>query len=85
VVTDLCIMEPDPQTKELTVTSLHPGVSREQVQAATAWPIRFAVQVRQTPPPAPAEMENLRDLERRTAIAHQRSVTPAPSGPARLD
>src|SRR6188768_2597604 len=25
VVTDLCIMEPDPQSKELTVTGLHPG------------------------------------------------------------
>ena len=85
VVTDLCIMEPDPQTKELTVTSLHPGVTRDQVQAATAWPIRFAAQVRQTPPPAPEELENLRDLERRTAIAHQRSVNLAPSGPPRMD
>jgi glutaconate CoA-transferase subunit B len=55
------------------------------VQAATAWPIRFAAHVRQTPPPAPEEMENLRDLERRTAIAHQRSVSPASSGPSRMD
>ncbi len=27
VITDLCVMEPDPQTKELTVTTLHPGVT----------------------------------------------------------
>ncbi|NEK65963.1 MAG: CoA-transferase subunit beta, partial [Xanthomonas perforans] len=25
VVTDLCVMEPDPVTRELTVTALHPG------------------------------------------------------------
>ena len=31
VITDLCIMEPDPMTKELTVTSLHPRRQREQV------------------------------------------------------
>jgi glutaconate CoA-transferase, subunit B len=85
VVTDLCIMEPDPQTKELTVTSLHSGVTREQVRAATAWPIRFAAQVQVTPPPTPAELDNLRDLERRTAIAHQRSVSPASSGRSRMD
>ena len=30
VITDLCIMEPDPETKELTVTSLHPGVSKRR-------------------------------------------------------
>jgi glutaconate CoA-transferase subunit B len=85
VVTDLCIMEPDPQTKELTVTSLHPGVAREQVQAATAWPVRFAAQVHQTSPPTPAELENLRDLERRTAIAHQRSVASGSSSRPRRD
>jgi glutaconate CoA-transferase subunit B len=89
VVTDLCIMQPDPQSKELTVTSLHPGVTREQVQAQTGWPIRFAEEVRQTPPPTPSEMEKLRDLERRTAIAHQRvvgvSTAGKPAGPARMD
>ena len=42
VITDLCILEPDPVTRELTVTSLHPGVDREQVTAATGWPVRFA-------------------------------------------
>src|SRR5947209_16115343 len=37
VVTDLCIMRPDPETRELTVTSLHPRVTREQVQSNTGW------------------------------------------------
>src|ERR687884_1706587 len=42
VVTDLCLMRPDPETKELTVVSLHPGVTRDQVQANTGWQLRFA-------------------------------------------
>jgi len=55
------------------------------VRAAAAWPLRFTAQVRQTAPPAAGEMEKLRDLERRTAIAHQRSVAPASSRPPRMD
>lgn len=70
VITDLCIMEPDPASKELTVTSLHRGVTRDQVREATGWPVRFAASVCETAPPTAAELEALRDLERRTAQAH---------------
>src|ERR687886_2302203 len=63
VATDLCIMRPDPQTKELTVVSVHPGVSREQISHATGWPVRFAERVEQTPPPTATELEALRDLQ----------------------
>jgi glutaconate CoA-transferase subunit B len=70
VATDLCIMRPDPQTKELTVVSVHPGVSREQIGEATGWPVRFAERVDQTPPPTATELEVLRDLQARTARAH---------------
>src|SRR6187402_1948741 len=70
VITDLCVMEPDAVTSELTVTRLHPGVSRDQVSEATGWDVAFAAQVDETPPPTPVELETLRDLQRRTAIAH---------------
>ena len=70
VITDLCILEPDPDTKELAVTSLHPGVSAEQVRAATGWPVHFAAQVGETAPPTEHELAVLRDLHRRTAEAH---------------
>jgi glutaconate CoA-transferase subunit B len=78
VVTDLCIMEPDDVTKELTVTQLHPGVTRDQVAKATGWEIRFAQNLEETPAPRSTELETLRDLERRTNIAHGNlTVTPA--------
>src|SRR5205823_6022060 len=32
LVTDLAIFEPDAQSKEMTVVSIHPGVTREQIQ-----------------------------------------------------
>jgi glutaconate CoA-transferase subunit B len=70
VVTDLCLMEPDPVTKELTVTQLHPGIAGDQVSKATEWEIRFAPEVKETAAPTSLELETLRDLERRTKLAH---------------
>jgi glutaconate CoA-transferase subunit B len=74
VVTDLCLMEPDPMTKELTVTQLHPGIIRDQVIEATAWGIRFAAELKETAAPTSVELETLRDLERRTKLAHGTST-----------
>ncbi len=70
VVTDLCVMKPDEVTRELTVTQLHPGVTREQVQKATAWEVRFANNVEESVPPTDEELRVLRDLLHRTAVAH---------------
>ncbi|GHB12923.1 hypothetical protein GCM10007159_39040 [Modicisalibacter luteus] len=70
VITDLCVMRPDPETKELVVTSLHPGVTREQVQEATGWELRFADQLESTPEPSDKELEVLRELKARTDRHH---------------
>jgi glutaconate CoA-transferase subunit B len=70
VITDCCIMRPDAETKELTVVSLHPGVTREQVEANTGWALRFAARVAETPPPSERELAVLRDIQARTARAH---------------
>jgi glutaconate CoA-transferase subunit B len=69
-MSDLCVMEPEPASKELWVTSIHPGVTREQITAHTGWPVRFAPDATATPPPTPAELEVLRALHARTAAAH---------------
>jgi len=70
VVTDLCILRPDPETKELVVTSIHDGVTREQIEQATGWPVRFADAVERTTPPTADELTTLRALQERTARAH---------------
>jgi glutaconate CoA-transferase subunit B len=74
VVTDLCLMRPDPETKELTVVSLHPGVTPDQVQANTGWQLRFAEDAGQTPPPTANEVAVLTALRERTARAHAAGV-----------
>jgi len=71
VVTDLCQMRPDPETSELVVTSLHDGVSRSDVTAATGWEPRFADTLETTPPPTATELDALRALRARTVEAHR--------------
>jgi glutaconate CoA-transferase subunit B len=71
VITDLGILTPDPATKELTLTSVHPGVTAAEVTAATGWPLRVSPDLQSTPPPTERELFVLRDLYERTARAHE--------------
>ena len=59
-------MSYDPEEREFTVSSLHPGVSRETVREKTGWPLKFAHAVEETPPPDRFELEALRELEAKT-------------------
>jgi glutaconate CoA-transferase subunit B len=74
LVTDLCVFEPDPASKEMTVVSIHPGVTREKIQENTGWPVRFAAKTAETPTPTPQELETLRALHARTAVAHGKAA-----------
>jgi glutaconate CoA-transferase subunit B len=69
LITDLCIFAPDAVSKEMTVVSVHPGVTREQIQENTGWPVRYASQVLETPAPTALELKALRELHARTARA----------------
>jgi len=60
VVTDLGVLEP--LDGELALTRVHPGVKVEQAREATAWPLRVAVDVRETAPPTEGELSALRSL-----------------------
>ena len=73
LITDLCIFEPDPETREMTVMSIHPGVSREQIQDNTGWNVRYASHVQSTHSPDAAELSVLRELHARTRAAHAAS------------
>jgi glutaconate CoA-transferase subunit B len=74
LVTDLCIFEPDAASKEMVVTSIHPGVTREKIAENTGWPVRFAPEVAETAPPTAQELETLRALHARTAAAHGKAA-----------
>ncbi|OLE22164.1 MAG: 3-oxoadipate--succinyl-CoA transferase subunit B [Catenulispora sp. 13_1_20CM_3_70_7] len=63
VITDLGILRPDPDTAELVLTDLHPGVTVERVRAATGWPLKTAATIGTTAPPTGAELDALRALK----------------------
>jgi glutaconate CoA-transferase subunit B len=70
VITDLGVLTPDPDTRELTLTALHPGITVEQAKAATGWELRIAARLDRTAAPTAYELATLRDLQARTAKAH---------------
>ncbi|RSD23795.1 CoA-transferase subunit beta [Amycolatopsis eburnea] len=67
VVTDLGLLRPDPDTAELTLTELHPGVELDRVVAATGWKLKVAEDLKTTPAPTDEELQVLRDLEKASA------------------
>ena len=70
LITDLCLFEPDPETQEMTVVSIHPGVTREQIIETCGWTPSFAAHVVETRAPDAKELEVLRDIQARTKAAH---------------
>ena len=75
VISDLGILVSDAQTRELVLTSLHPGVSLAEAREASGWSLRVATTLGVTPAPTERELAALRDLRARTAAAHGESVT----------
>ena len=76
LITDLAVWRPEPESKEFTVVSLHPGVTRDDVQKTCGWPVKFADDVEETPPPTELELTTLRDLKARTQAAHSQTGKP---------
>ena len=62
VITDLGVLEPDPDTAELVLTAVHHGVSVEQVRAETGWDLQVTPDLMITAPPSTTELDTLRSL-----------------------
>jgi glutaconate CoA-transferase, subunit B len=69
VITDLCVLEPDAVSRELTVVSIHPGATRAEIADKTGWDVKFAPSVAETSPPSRQELAVLRDIHARTKAA----------------
>jgi glutaconate CoA-transferase subunit B len=72
VITDLGVLQPDPNSHELTLVAIHPGVEIGQVLSRTGWDLIVADDVATTEPPTREELEILRGLIARTTEAHSR-------------
>ena len=70
VITNLCVLRPHPVSRELEVVSMHPGVDRATITSSTGWEVRFAEECGETEAPRATELDALRELKTRTAVAH---------------
>jgi glutaconate CoA-transferase subunit B len=62
VITDLGVLRPDPESRELTLTQIHPGSSVEQAREQTGWPLRVSEDLEETESPSEDELRELREL-----------------------
>jgi glutaconate CoA-transferase subunit B len=65
VITDLGVLEPDPDTKELVLMQLHPGAELNEVKEQTGWELRIADDLQTTEAPTDEELSALRELSSR--------------------
>jgi glutaconate CoA-transferase subunit B len=57
IITPLCTLRFDPDTKEAYLAALHPGITVEQVKQKTGWDLKVADKVEQNDPPTIEEIE----------------------------
>jgi glutaconate CoA-transferase, subunit B len=62
VVTDKAILEADPESGELVLTALYPGVSLEEVRGGVSWDLRARAELAEVLPPTPEELHLLRQV-----------------------
>ncbi len=74
VITDYGMMRPDPDSNELTLVAVYPGINIDDVKAATGWPLKVASVVQTLPEPTEQELAVLRALHARTEHAHSAPV-----------
>ena len=60
VVTNLAVHRFDEESGEMTLATVHPGVSVEQVREATSWDLRIAADVQETEAPTEEELRLIR-------------------------
>jgi len=61
VVTDMAVFHFDRESGEMTLASVHPGTTAEQVQAEVSWPLRVAPDLKTTEPPTADELRIIRE------------------------
>jgi glutaconate CoA-transferase subunit B len=59
VITDLGILEPDPETLELTMTYLHPGVDINQAIENTGWELKVSQNLKTTKAPEQSDRKSV--------------------------
>jgi glutaconate CoA-transferase subunit B len=72
VITDLGVLAPHPETNELRLVTVHPGIDVEEVREMTGWELDVSPDLDVGDPPTADELDILRQLIARTREAHSR-------------
>jgi len=62
VITDKGVLERDESNGELVLTGLYPGVEASDVKGSVGWELRTRPRLDRLPPPAPVDLQLLRDV-----------------------
>jgi glutaconate CoA-transferase subunit B len=63
VITTMGVMKFEPQTKEMMLVSVHPGVTADAVKDNTGWPLKVVDGLTQTPAPTGEELAMLKQFD----------------------
>lgn len=63
IVTDLCVLDFEPESKQMRIVSLHSGVTAEQVQDNTGFELVVPEDLPQTPEPSVHQLADLKALD----------------------
>lgn len=74
IITDLGVLEPVGETREMTLTALCEGISVDQIRSACGWPLRVTTSPDLLAAPTEHELRVLRDLQERSRRAHAKRV-----------
>jgi glutaconate CoA-transferase subunit B len=62
VVTDKALLQAEPETGELVLSALYPGIQVDEVRQGVGWPLRCGAQVDRVDPPTEGELYLLREV-----------------------
>jgi glutaconate CoA-transferase subunit B len=63
VITSMGIFSFDPETREMMLTSNHPGVTVEEIEIETGWPLRMSPELHETVRPSKEELAVVRKYD----------------------
>ncbi len=62
IITDLGVLQPDPETSEFVLTGIYPGGSVTEINDRTGWDLRISEELSELPHPSDSELTALRRL-----------------------
>jgi glutaconate CoA-transferase, subunit B len=62
VITDKAVLERDPETGELVLAALYPGIHAAEVEAGVGWALRTRSRLAEVAPPSDLELHLMREV-----------------------